>query len=427
MKKQKSPFLKSSLTKIITSLTTKIIYSTSYKDRSRKTTTDFTRKRKMVFEEVVIFMIMSLKCSTQSALRRFFTTLGKCINMKQQSFSEARAKINVSAFIELFKLTVAVLAEGRCKFWHGYRLFAIDGSKIALPSDKKLLAYYGSTGSGGYSPTAQGSILYDVLNDIVFDARIEPLSIDERTLATAHINDCKDMVSNEKKLVVCDRGYPSFDFIKMLEINGFHYVMRVKTKFNKDIDAQAQPDGYVWLEKGDERIRVRVVKFKLDSGEIETLITNIQDKRLGIKAFKKLYFLRWPVETKYDVVKNKLHIENFSARTIEGVQQDFYAVMYLTNVASAAAYDAQQEIEAVRADKNNKYQYHANINELIGVLKDRFVLALANDNQDLQADIIRAIIQEIEGYVVPIRPDRDVPRYLTSRKAKFHHNIKANC
>ena len=126
-------------------------------------------------------------------------------------------------------------------------------------------------------------------------------------------------------------------------------------------------------------------------------------------------------------VKNKLHIENFSSRTIEGIQQDFYAAMYLTNVASAAAYDAQQEIDAIRVDKNNKYQYHANINEVIGVLKDRFVLAIVNNNVDEQADIIRLIIKEIEGYVVPYRPDRVVSRYLSKRKAKFHHNKKANC
>lgn len=70
------------------------------------------------------------------------------------------------------------------------------------------------------------------------------------------------------------------------------------------IDAQTHPAGFVWLEKNGKRIRVRVIKFKLDSGETETLITQITDKRMGIEAFKKLYFMRWPEETKYDLVKN---------------------------------------------------------------------------------------------------------------------------
>ena len=41
-----------------------------------------------------------------------------------------------------------------------------------------------------------------------------------------------------------------------------------------------------WITKMKrESIQVRVIKFALDSGEIETLITNIKDKRLGKKAF----------------------------------------------------------------------------------------------------------------------------------------------
>ncbi len=39
----------------------------------------------------------------------------------------------------------------------------------------------------------------------------------------------------------------------------------------------------------------------LPSGKIETLITNLFD--LDKSAFKALYFKRWPVEIKYDIVK----------------------------------------------------------------------------------------------------------------------------
>ena len=48
---------------------------------------------------------------------------------------------------------------------------------------------------------------------------------------------------------------------------------------DKDIDAQKSADGYVWLSQDGERIHVRVIKFALDSGEIETLITNNKYKR----------------------------------------------------------------------------------------------------------------------------------------------------
>jgi hypothetical protein len=406
--------------------TTHRIYNRTYKDRSRKRPADFTRERKMTFEEVMIFMLISLKCSTQSALRRFFIMLGKNVIMKQQSFAEARAKINVCAFVELFQITVENMLLHCEKTWHGYRVYANDGTKIALPSDKVLRDYYGALGKDGSAPTAQGSVLYDVLNDIVVDARIEPLSVDERTLAMAHIDECSRIDPGSKKLAIYDRGYASFELIEKLENSGFKYVMRVRSKFNRDIDAQTGADGFVRLKKGCKNIYVRVIKFKLDSGETETLITNITDKRLGGYAFKKLYFMRWPVETKYDIVKNKLQIENFSSRTVEGVQQDFFAAMFLTNIAACAAYDAQNLIDQGRADKDNKYQYKANLNELIGVLKDRLVAALCLNSPTKQAAAVTAIVYEIKEYVIPVRNDRRVPR-KPPRKTDFYHNQKVNC
>ena len=162
------------LSEILAALTKKLLYSNEFKDRARKCLQDFTRKRKMVFEELILFMLLSLKCSTQSALRRFFTSTGKSVLMKQQSLSEARKKLTVWAFVSLFKLTAEGMTDHCTKKWHGYRVYAIDGVKIALPADAKLLEYYGGTGKGSSSPTAQGSALYDVLNDIVVDAAIKP-------------------------------------------------------------------------------------------------------------------------------------------------------------------------------------------------------------------------------------------------------------
>ena len=158
------------------------VYCSNFKEEARKNSTDFTRNRKMSFEELVIFVVVSLKCSAASALRRFFTNIGKSVFMTQQSLSEARSKITVGAFVRLFKITVNTMTEHCTNKWHGYRIYAIDGSKISLPADKELREHFGALGKDKTAPTAQGSILYDVLNDIVVDAAIEPLTTDERTL-----------------------------------------------------------------------------------------------------------------------------------------------------------------------------------------------------------------------------------------------------
>jgi hypothetical protein len=268
--------------------------------------------------------------------------------------------------------------------------------------------------------------MYDILNDIVYDAVIKPLSTDERTLAIMHIKNACDSISGKKILIIFDRGYPSFELIKILEDMGIKYLMRVKTKFNNDIDAQKESQGYVRFGKDGEFLDVRVIKFTLDSGELEMLITNIDDSRLGVNAFKKLYFMRWPVETKYDLVKNKLQLENFTSRTVDGVEQDFYAVMSLTNLAAAAAHDAQPKADVARFGKGNKYEYCININELIGILKDHFVSVLLIDSDEERMKRIEDILNEIASNVRPNRPNRSVERKSNPRKSKFHHNQKSN-
>jgi hypothetical protein len=415
------------LSEKLVKITKDIIYNPAFKEMARKSSKFFTRNRKMPFEDLVIFMLFHLKCSIPSSLRRYFKIKEENTTMSQQSLSEAREKLTVDAFKYLYRKSIETIIQYRTLMWHGYRIYANDGSKITLPDDAKLLRYYGAVGRNVTSPTAQASAMYDVLNDTLVDVEIAPITTDERKLALQHINATKDLCVDDKKLNIYDRGYASFDFIKELETLGLFYLMRVKTKFNADIDAQTATDGYVWIEKDGKRIHVRVIKFELNNGETETLITNITDKRLGKNAFKKLYFMRWPIETKYGVIKKKLQLENFSARSVEGIQQEFFASMYLTNFVAAAAFDIQSDIKNLRKDKPNKYEYKANVNELIGILKDKVILAIAETSTTKQAELMNNILEEAKRFVVPIRSDRTVYRNPFPRDSDFHHNQKVNC
>ena len=67
---------------------------------------------------------------------------------------------------------------------------------------------------------------------------------------------------------------------------------------------------------------------------------------------KKLYGCRWKIETNYDGLKNKLHIEKFSGRKKIIIEQDFYSHIYLFNVLIALKHDAEQQITR----KPNKQQ-----------------------------------------------------------------------
>ncbi|MDR1148543.1 MAG: hypothetical protein LBK66_07920, partial [Spirochaetaceae bacterium] len=152
-----------------------MVETAEYENRSKKETQDFSRKRKMPFIELIYFMLGMVKESSQNALERFFPKIKEVVHMTQQAFSLARKKIKWEAFLELFRATVRGSYNEELKDWRGYLPMAIDGSHAALPPDAELKKYYGATGPEHSVATARASVLVDIENDIIVDAKIEPL------------------------------------------------------------------------------------------------------------------------------------------------------------------------------------------------------------------------------------------------------------
>jgi hypothetical protein len=347
--------------------------------------------------------------------------------MTQQSFSEARQKLRPEACRELFQHTVERVYANEVNRWHGMVVIAIDGSKIQLPDDKRLLNVFGGMGRESDSPMAQASIAYDVFNNIVVDAEIEPLSVSEHELSARHIERIAAISGMGKTLLLFDRGYSSSRLMAQAEEKGLKFLVRIRRKFNTEIDALGHGIHDFVLPHAEGEIKVRVIKFTLPNGETETLMTNISDGRMGFKAFKRLYFKRWPVETKYGEVKLKLEVENFSGRTENAIRQDFYITIMLSNIIAVAAQEAQPAVDHAREGKGNKHRYKVNVNHAIGTFKDRFILALLEPNHETRATKTNEIIQLLCKHVIPERKMRSTPRNPSPRKARFHHNMKSNC
>lgn len=392
------------------------IGSEEFLNKSRKTSTDFTRKRNLPFPLLCLFLLRTVRECLSVAFEKFTESIGEKIAMTEQSLSEARNKIRWEAFAELSENVSKLAYEGYYDTWNGYRLWAIDGSKIALPNVPAMRELFGDEKG---SPMAQGSILYDVLNHVVFDAHIEPLAVDERTLAKRHIDALAAHMDSGKDLIISDRGYPSEEMIDCYETNNIKYLMRVRRKFNLGVDAMEGNDGFVKIGKHS----VRVVRVVLDTGEIETLLTNLVENF----DFKCLYFCRWGVEKEYDVLKNTLEIENFSGRTETAVKQDFYAHIIASNLLAASYWEAQELVDATRnSNPENKYQYKVNVSQAAGTLKSYLVRAILASSTRKRNNLLNEMHERIAKASVPIRPDRVVPRKKHNRNSKFAHNRKSN-
>jgi hypothetical protein len=427
MKTRGKKYGRTLLSDIVKSLR-KLILSEKFLERARRQATDFTRNRKMGFPQLITFMMNLVRTSTQTALDRFFELIGTPdTHMTQQSFSEARQKLLPEACRELLLDTVQCVYANAVDRWHGMVVVAIDGSKIQLPDDKRLLETFGGIGRETDSPTAQASIAYDMFNGIVVDAEIEPLSVGEHELASRHVDGVAATPGIGKALFLFDRGYSSSKLMAQAGEKGMKFLVRVRRKFNLEIDALEHGIHNFALPCGKSRLEVRVIKFSLPNGETETLVTNLFDERMRIEAFKQLYFMRWPVETKYGEVKLKLEVENFSGRTAIAIRQDFYITMMLSNVIAVARSEAQPIVDRAREGKGNKHRYKVNVNHSIGTFKDRFLLALLEDNDEKRCAKMEEIIRRLCEHVIPERKGRSISRNPSPRKAKFHHNMKSNC
>ena len=101
--------------------------------------------------------------------------------------------------------------------------------------------------------------------------------------------------------------------------------------------------------------------------------------------------------------------------------------MYLANMVAIIKNEADQKIAEERKDKENKYEYQANVNTLIGSMRDRLADAVFSRNPAHRQKKLERIMAEVKKSVVPIRPDDGItPRYENTRKASHHNNKRHN-
>ena len=89
--------------------------------------------------------------------------------------------------------------------------------------------------------------------------------------------------------------------------------------------------------------------------------------------------------------------------------------------------DVDLRIRKEREDKSYTYEYQANRNIFVGIMRDDLIFALTAKNQLILLVRMHKIIKRAKKSVCPIKRGRTVPRAKNKRKTKFHHNLKSNC
>lgn len=338
----------------------------------------FIRNRKLSMLHVIMYLFYSSKASMYQNLANIRDDLAdlEFPAISKQALSKARQFINPSLFKELYYISVDLFYKHipSRKLWHGYHLFAVDGSKFELPNSKSNFEFFGQM-FGYPDPNrrftmALASIVYDVLDDYIVHASFHRYLASERTAAIEHLKNLEDLNVYQNSIIIFDRGYYSENLFRYCVAHHHLCLMRLKENYNlsKKSSGDIITKLYGNANKGTDDIDIRVIEVVLDDGTKEYLATNLFDTAITKDMFRELYFYRWPVETKYKELKSRFAIEEFNGATTISVFQEFYINMLLSNLSSLIKNDVDEKIE-ISAKDTNKYRYQANRAFIIGRIK----------------------------------------------------------
>lgn len=379
-----------------------------------------------------------MKRSLQRELNDFFGKLNNSDysiqHVTKGAFSQARSKLKYEGFIELSKSAVDYFYDNTpYLLWYKHRILACDGSTSMLPSSKSIRAEFKPTGFGPHASSersvAKISLVYDVLNLVTLNAKIDSFNEHETTLLKKQLT---EVVFKPNDILLLDRGYPSIGLLYELQHRNIDFCVRLKDNWWKEVNAMLQAsetDKTVTfiLPKKDkglqtifnaktDSVTVRIVVIELEDGNKEILCTSLADAEIyTLCDLKQLYHLRWGIEEAYKLFKVRSDMETFSGMTALSVKQDFYAGIFAMNLCAMISFPIEQKVREESKKSNLKYTKTVNKTNAFSLIRE----SMAGVFIKKKAKQFLSTLDEILTKTTEtIRPNRSYPRNHKQKKPK---------
>lgn len=373
--------------------------------------------------------------SVKVEMDRFFKSLmehpEQAEAISKSAFTQARKKLKHEAFIALADHQRNFYYERAPyqKSWLGHRLVAVDGSTAVLPKSDDLVKKFGYLDPSAQSKTVMANIstAYDVMNQLVIDAQIEPYGTSEHDMLLDHAHRL-----SKGDIAVMDRGYGSAWVMGMLLERKVDFCIRLSRSWKDAALLMEQgPSDIDWCpptEKSHKKMAdqrpaspiiqpLRLVCIDVEPGKRVVLATSLTDRaKYPVERISELYHLRWQVEESYKTLKHVLELEHFSGKSELAVKQDFYARVFVANMASMVSSQLAHEGINQRNAKPRKHGVQLNRLQALAKLRDCMVALLNLCN--LTA-ILVGLRRQLLSCLECIRPNRKVPRPKMVKPRKY--------
>ncbi len=136
--------------------------------------------------------------------------------------------------------------------------------------------------------------------------------------------------------------------------------------------------------------------------QCETIITNLDAESFPLTEIKRLYVMRWEIETSFRDLKHTLGLLHLHAKKVEFVLQEIFAKLTMYNFCEIIT----QSVVIQQGQK--KHAYKVNFSDAVHVCFEFFLRNVPPP--DVEALLLK--------YISPVRPGRKNTRKPT-RKAAF--------
>lgn len=409
---------------------------------SKRPGKDFSRTRKLGLAETIKILLSLGEKSMNGELIDYFACAwdmptASALAQQRQKLLPETIPFLLHEFTSLFP--------GK-KLFEGYRLLAADGSDVGLPHNPC------DQDNHFRNPTAQRGFnmlhldcLYDLCNHTYIDVAHETYSARSERQALVKMIDRSHIA--EKVILTADRGYEGYNTLAHLQEKGWHYVIRVKdVHSNGMLSGLELPDSMVFdttisivltrkqtnfvkanrqLYKTIEKaspfdyldlhhniyypISFRVLRFPIAEDAFECVVTNLPEDLFPFDSIKRIYALRWGIETAFRDLKHTIGLKMFHAKKIDFIVQEIYARFIMYNFCQLITSNV-----ALRK-KDCKYKYQINFSAAVSVCRFFFRHFNNSSPPDIQSLLSR--------FILPIRNDRSFPRRSASFSSGFFYRI----
>jgi hypothetical protein len=173
----------------------------------------------------------------------------------------------------------------------------------------------------------------------------------------------------------------------------------------KDYDRSAPAQFY--------ELRVRIVRFKVKD-TTEVIMTNLPKDEFSPAEIKKLYGMRWGIETSFRDLKHTIGLNYYHSKKPDSILQEIYSRMVLYNFCQLIAGNAKVK----PSKRGRKYMYKINFTSAVHICRNHLKGEIDDSTEEDN------VIKLIERYIHSVRKGRDNPRKKGARRdVYFNYRI----